>query len=269
MTQTVDAAVTASTGVVNAQAAKRASASLPADADTLAVLELGDNDDSKAFIGAMSRHSVYNVTPSVRQSNTQVPLRMEEKSPFHHKVPPDWWIERLIKQSPNWMYLSGHFSAGALFNQSYYKSQGGAFLLDFDDPTANVLWARYLQGADWHLGDRCHTILIMGCSAINYVHAVRNIQQILTGATGVAPIVLGFVDTCPINGTTPALVKLFVDALASDWNKRGDEVHIAESWLQAGMNWNRYGRGIGFIEKGGSAFKVRLVGSDWGWELID
>jgi hypothetical protein len=251
---------------------------LPAGAETIIVLELGDSDDSRAFIGAMARQSVYNVTPPLRESYTRLPTPLSESTTFWKSKPEDWWLQRFVRQDPNWVYISGHYT-GQLFNQSSYKGWKGAFELDFTSPTSanNVLWSYFEadSGADYRLNDRCHTLLILGCNAISEfaVDATRNFQNMLSGMNRM-PVVLGFADTCPTRGSdtrrnTARLVELFVEQLATDWDHRADPPHIMDSWLKAGRGWKGPGRRLGCLDATGHAFRVRPNRNDpWNWEPL-
>lgn len=255
--------------ILLAEAAAASSASLPSGAETLAVLELGDSDDSKAFIRAMARRGVYNVTPPRRKSFTRLPTPLSEATTFWKTKPKDWWIEGFVGQDPNWVYLSGHYT-GDLFNQSSYKGWSGAFDLDFVSPssTNNVLWSHYEAdtGNNYRLNDRCHTVLIVGCNAIteDVVDATRNIQRMLSTTTR-TPVVLGFADFCPTRGTE-TLVRHFVDGLAREWSRRAEADHILDSWLFAAETWTGPGRRLGCLNAAGEAFRVRPGAQDpWEW----
>jgi hypothetical protein len=135
-----------------------------------------------------------------------------------------------------------------------------------------VLWSHYESdtGAGYRLNDRCHTVLIVGCNAIteDVVDATRNIQTMLSGP-GRTPVVLGFADTCPTDGTE-RLVRHFVDGLARDWTRRDNADHVMESWLYAARTWRGPGRRLGCLDASGEAFRVRPGRRDpWEWtELV-
>src|SRR5688572_8388215 len=96
---TVDDSITALRSISNAQAAADQTATLPAGAETLSVFELGDPDDSNAFIAGMLSHGVYNVTPPKFRSWTRLPTPLSQRTKFsRRKELPTWWLERFVQQ---------------------------------------------------------------------------------------------------------------------------------------------------------------------------
>lgn len=270
---TTDEAVAATLAVISAQTNADDTGVLPVGAETLLVLELGDSDDSNAFIRNMSLHDVYNVTPPRRESFTRLPTPISERMKLFKTAPPSWWLDRFVKQDPIWIYISGHYT-GELYNRSRERGETGAVNMDFNAPDGfnNVLWSYYLvrDVMEYRLADRCQVVIIMGCNAIPFVDATQNIQLMLTRDGGVAPLVLGFNGTCPTKSNTDLLMTFFVRALATNWTLRTDDDHIIASWLDAGKNWSlELGRRLGFIDRFGVPFRVMEdPAGPWEWEMV-
>jgi hypothetical protein len=250
-----------------AQRSAEHTGSLPANAETASVLELGDRRDSVAFLTAVARRGVFNVTPARHADRSRLPTPLSQK-PWWNARPPNWWLDRFVRQSPHWVYFSGHFDGVELWNQNF------SFVLNFDAPTAenNPLWRRYEERATsgYVLGAQCECVLIVGCNALIFPTALGNIQAMLTGGAG-APVILGFQDSCPTERTfaTSELCRHFVDALDRDWERRHEAGHIADSWLEAGRRWSAsvYGRRLAYCDSAGNRFGVRRSGP-FTWQVL-
>jgi hypothetical protein len=286
--------------VETAQRASESATTIPPDADTMSILELGDRSDSTAFLKAMTRRTtntglkrnprVFNVTPPGNPGYKKLPTPIRGQTTTFYRGPaPDWWLDRFVVQSPNWVYLSGHFGERRRHsdpsNTTHLYNEGTGrdpenFSLNFSNPTVNNnrLWRRMVENSvtidgvtyEFALKNRCRCVLIMGCSAIHpdVRPAVLNIQKMLTGPSGPPPIILGFWLSCPIEKEKPTapLCKHFVNALDRDWSRRHKDEHIADSWMMAALKWeepqepNRfsfaYSRRVGYLSRSGIGFRL-------------
>lgn len=232
---------------------------------TVVVLELGGNEDSQAFVSEISAWDVVNATPAAHENYRTIPTPIAEWTNFSQGAPPTWWIERFVAQSPEWVYLSGHYD-GILYNENR------SYEPNFNNPTAanNQLWRYFggVNGRPYRLNERCEVVIIMGCNAMAHVAATRNIQRMFSRGTR-RPIILGFRQMAPLSVHTDRLVTRFIENLSADWENRYDDEHLTDSWLAAGREWNaNLGRRLGYLGRNGTAYEVDSSGADWEWSEI-
>jgi hypothetical protein len=92
-------------------------------------------------------------------------------------------LKSFFAETPDWLYLGGHFGSLTLFNEDSYKSRAGAVDIEFADDHVEIkidTTTATLSRADdtFQLHKQVVAILWGGCSVCNTTHTMKTLRNL-------------------------------------------------------------------------------------------